>query len=137
MVTALESVTTFVSNLVTQLGGRKKRTEEQDCAWLDDILDDLIEIAADTSKKSEIVSFAALITSAEIDSCTAEELQILKEDVLELESIVCDLKEEMGEPCTTIIPSTVGTITTTGPSHITTISIQHTFTGNNQSALSF
>ena len=125
---ALESVTTHVTSLVTQLGGRKRAV--QDCAWLDSKLDELIEIADNTAKKSEIVELAAIITAAEIETCTAEELQNLIDDVELLESIICDLKQQMGQSCgtssvshTTVVSHTTRVSHTTGVFPTTGVSI--------------
>ena len=111
MIDAIEGVTTFLNNLIDSLGGRRKRSLE-DCSWLDTKLDGLIEIADDTSKKSEIVEIAGTITSAEITTCTAEEVANLEEDKALLDAIVCDLKLELGESCTTQA-TTPGLVSTT------------------------
>ena len=78
MVDAVERVRDFVATLISSLGGGKQRSLSQDCSWLNTKLDEFAKIAVDISRKLDIVELATTITSAKIDSCTAEEVAELE-----------------------------------------------------------
>ena len=78
MIDAVERVRTFVANLISSLGRRMQRSLSQDCSWLSTKLDEFSKIAVDISRKLDIVELATTITSAKIDSCTAEEVAELE-----------------------------------------------------------
>ena len=126
MIEALESVTTYIDTLLTSLQRRNWRSMDQDCTWLDEKLDDLIDIGDDTSQKSNITEISSTITSAEIDSCTAEEMVNLKEDKELLDDIVCDLKKQIGEACTTDAPASTQQTTILSTTVLTTASTLQT-----------
>ena len=126
MIEALESVTTYIDTLLTSLQRRNWRSTDQDCTWLDEKLDDLIDIGDDTSQKSNITEISSSITSAEIDSCTAEELVNLKEDKELLDDIVCDLKKQIGEACATDAPASTQQTTILSTTVLTTVSTRKT-----------
>ena len=126
MIEALESVTTYIDTLLTSLQRRNWRSTDQDCTWLDEKLDDLIDIGDDTSQKSNITEISSTITSAEIDSCTAEEMVNLKEDKELLDDIVCDLKKQIGEACTTDAPASTQQTTILSTTVLTTASTLQT-----------
>ena len=125
MIEALESVTTYIDTLLTSLQRRNWRSTDQDCTWLDEKLDDLIDIGDDTSQKSNITEISSTITSAEIDSCTAEEMVNLKEDKELLDDIVCDLKKQIGEACTTDAPASTQQTTILSTTALTTESTRN------------
>ena len=128
MIDALDSVSTYIDTLISSLQRRKRRSADLDCTWLDEKLDDLIGIGNDTSQKSNITEMSSTITSADIDSCTAEELVNLKEDKELIDDIVCDLKQQIGEACTTDAPAStqatstlLTTVLTSASTRITTM----------------
>ena len=107
MIDAVERVRTFVANLISSLGGRMQRSLSQDCSWLNTKLDEFTKIAVDISRKLEIVELATAITSAKIDSCTAQEVAELQKKNSELGEISEDLKYELGQPETKASGETV------------------------------
>ena len=74
-----------------------QRSLSQDCSWLNTKLDEFTKIAVDISRKLEIVELATAITSAKIDSCTAQEVAELQKKNSELGEISEDLKYELGQ----------------------------------------
>ena len=95
MINAVEKVRNFVANFISSLGGKKESREQRsltkDCFWLNAKLHEFTMIALDTTRRHEIVELATTITSAKIDSCTAEEVGELERKKSELDEIWMDL----------------------------------------------
>ena len=71
----------------TSSGRRQKRTEVT-CTWFDETLDELIDIASDTSKQSQIATYSDSFKNANVGSCSADEKSNLEADKDLLEDIV-------------------------------------------------
>ena len=97
MINDLESVVEHIDEILDSQSN--SRILQQDCSWLDEILDDLIKIGNDTSAKSNIAEMAELITSVNVNLCTKKELENLKDDKDILNDIICELKGQIGESC--------------------------------------
>ena len=119
----------------TASSSRQKREAGMTCSLFDETLDDLIDIANDTSKQKIIATYADSLTTATIGTCTDDEMSNLEADKESLEAIVTDYESEL---CTasaatitaatsaptvmtyTMAVATVGTLLTTASSRTST-----------------
>ena len=100
IITSLESIVDFLDKLISNFNGRSRSTMKS-CHWLDFKLELLLAIGNDTTKKQTIAQMETEITGNIVDlsSCSKTDIENLKTDRKTLYSIICYLKELIGESC--------------------------------------
>ena len=81
---------------------RRKRDTSQTCSWFDTTLEELIDIASDTSEQSNIATYADTLTEANVDSCSESEETKLKSHKESLEGIIDDYESIIYSAATTM-----------------------------------
>ena len=80
---------------------RRYRAASMTCSLFDETLDDLIDIASDTSEQKNIATYADSLTTADVESCSDAELANLESDKESLEAIVADYQTSLSTCPTT------------------------------------
>ena len=75
----------------------KKIATAMSCNLFDETLNDLIDIAYDTSKQKSIAVYANSMTTAAVGTCSDDELSNLETDKESLEAIVTDNESELNK----------------------------------------
>ena len=106
----------------TTSNGRRQMRTEVTCTWFDETLDELIDIASDTSKQSQIATYSDSLKNANVGSCSADEESNLETDKDLLEDIVEDYEGILNTATSSAITSSAITsslVTTLASSVVT------------------